>query len=209
MLPKEQIPQIKKQIIEQVNTTFPEDKKASAIQQIESMADKEFEEFLIQNNMIKSDGTPPEANQCIFCSIISGKLQSYKIGDNNQATAILEINPISKGHAIIIPKKHITSPEKMPDEANILTKKISKKIKEEFKPKSITIASSNLFGHEIINVLPIYNNETLSSEKHPAKPEELQALQKQLTKSETDSKTEQKPREIISDKNYWLPKRIP
>ena len=44
-LPPEQTDQIKKQIINQIESTFPEDKKTSAIQQIESMNDSELENF--------------------------------------------------------------------------------------------------------------------------------------------------------------------
>jgi len=107
----EQIVQSKEQIIKQINSTFPEEKKAPAIEQIKSMNDKEFLEFLKQNNLLNRDSSE---QQCIFCSIVSNKIKSYKIGENQDAIAILEINPISKAHSLIIPKQHISEKEKLP-----------------------------------------------------------------------------------------------
>tara|TARA_Y100000034_G_scaffold17454_1_gene19086 strand:- start:4707 stop:5327 length:621 start_codon:yes stop_codon:yes gene_type:complete len=206
MLPKEQIEQIKKQIISQIESNFPEDKKDSAKKQIESMDGKQLEEFLKQNNLVKTG--QDSSQQCIFCSIVFGDTQSYKIDENEKAIAILEINPISKGHVIVIPKDHIPSSDKIPKEAQLLTNEISKKIKTELNPKDITLSSSNLFGHEIINILPIYENENIDSKRYQAKPEELQELQEKLIKK-SEQKVIEEPKEEINEKNTWLPKRIP
>ncbi|MFH1607705.1 MAG: HIT domain-containing protein [archaeon] len=207
MLPPEQITQIKKQIIQQIESTFPEDKKKSAIQQIESMNSEQLEEFLKQNKLMKQDESP-ETQQCIFCSIVSGQAQSYKIDENSDSIAILEINPISKAHVLIIPKEHISSSEKLPKSIFTLAKKIAKKIKTKFKPKDVLISSANLFGHEIANVLPVYTNETLESKRSQAKPEELEKLKKQLEKKTKPKVIKESKPEKIKEK-LWLPKRIP
>ncbi len=222
MLPKDQIENIKQQLISQLqasNLPNAEEIKKSILQ----MNPEQLEEFLIQNKLIKEDGTqspgaggnsgqegsPP--NQCIFCSIVSGQMQSYKIDENKDSIAVLEINPISHGHSLVIPKEHISSSEKIPQTSFSLAKKIAKKIKTKFKPKDILISSSNLFGHEIINILPVYENETLGSERKQATKEELEKLQKLLEKK-TKPKTARKPRrKEIKEKNHKikLPKRIP
>lgn len=44
---------------------------------------------------------------CVFCKIISGDIPSYKIYEDNDILAFLDINPTSAGHTLIIPKKHI------------------------------------------------------------------------------------------------------
>lgn len=211
MLSKEQTEQIKKQVFQQIDSTFPEDQKESAKEQINSMNQEQFEEFLIQNKIIKEDGQPPQQQeqQCIFCSIIEEKIPSYKIDETKETIAILEINPISKGHIIIIPKEHLATSDKLPKSAFSLAKKIAKKLKSKFKPKDVTIASSNFMGHEILNVLPVYKNENLGSEKKQAPKEELEKLQN-LLKVKHKPKTIKKPRtKKIEEKNLWLPKRIP
>src|SRR3989344_4761829 len=103
MLDTEKVKFIKNQIIENIEKNFPEDRRKFAIEQIENLEPEELEEFLKNNGIGLSENSE---QQCIFCSINSGKIDSYNVGENAEAIAILEINPISKGHTIIIPKKH-------------------------------------------------------------------------------------------------------
>ncbi len=207
MLPEEQIQQIKQQLISQLEqSNIPN--KDEIKKNILSMNPEQLEEFLKQNKLIKEGQDLQQTQQCIFCSIVSGNVQSYKIDENQDAIAILEINPISKAHTIIIPKQHLASSEKLPKTSFSLAKKIAKKIQTKFKPKDVTIASSNLFGHEIINVLPVYENETINSPKQQAKPEELMKLQKQL-KTKKKIPSIKKPRTKKIKEKLWLPRRIP
>lgn len=208
MLSQEQIAQIKEQITQQIESNFPEDKKELAKQQIKAMNAEQLEEFLEKNKLIKTSQDSSKNQQCIFCSIISGDAQAYKIDENEKAIAILEINPISKGHTLVIPKEHISSSEKIPQSVFSLAKKIAKKIKTKFKLKDIKISSSNLFGHEIINILPVYKNETLDSKRNQAKPEELKTIQK-ILKEKPKEKIVRKPRTKKIKEKIWLPKRIP
>ena len=206
MVSIEQEQQIKKQLLEQIDSTFPEDKKAEAKTQIESMTGEPFEEFLKQNNLIKNDGS--QGQQCVFCSIVYGDIPSTKIGENEKAIAVLELNPISKAHAIVIPKEHITKEEDLPSEARVLAKEIAEKIKEKFNAKDITFFNTNMFGHEIINILPVYTDETKDSPKKQSTPEELKQISNELSKVD-ESPIEEKPQEEINEKNTWLPNCIP
>lgn len=43
---------------------------------------------------------------CIFCKIIKGDIPSQKVYEDDKTFAFLDINPISKGHTLVIPKKH-------------------------------------------------------------------------------------------------------
>jgi histidine triad (HIT) family protein len=43
---------------------------------------------------------------CIFCEIIKGNIPAKIIGENEHAIAFLDVNPVSDGHTIVIPKKH-------------------------------------------------------------------------------------------------------
>ncbi len=208
MLSKEQATKIKEQIFQQINSTFPEDKKVDAKTQLQAMDANQLDQFLEQNNMVQSEktgesGTPPE-QQCIFCSIAEGNIQSSKIEENASALAILEINPISKGHTLIIPKKHS---QESSAKAQELAKKISQLLKKKLKPKDIIISPSTLFGHAVINVIPVYKDETIESEKHKATPEELESTLKKILEEPKKAIKKSKPK--IIKKRFWLPKRIP
>jgi len=208
-----QIQSIKKQIINQITSTFPENRKQEAIEKVESMNHEELEEFLIQNKLIKTSELEQEVvKKCIFCSIIKGDIPTNKIDENKFAIATLEINPISKGHSIIIPKEHIENSTHLPSQAFTLAKKISKKIKLKLKPKEIIINSANILGHEIINVLPVYKDENIGSPKQQAKPEELEKL-KILLESKPRKKSVKKLKseksKEIKEPKLWLNPRIP
>jgi diadenosine tetraphosphate (Ap4A) HIT family hydrolase len=214
MLPKEQIPQIKKQLVSQIEASQLPNKE-ELISSIENMGQEEFEAFLKQNKLIKDE------NECIFCSIIGGKIPSFKIKENENAIAVLEINPVSKGHVIIIPKIHS---ETYPKKITEFAKEIAESVKI-LKPKKIDIVPSKMFGHEILNVIPLYKDESLKSQRKKASEKTLLDLQKQLSstprksiqKEKTKIQEKQKEQEqgqipkkdIISDKTHWLPKRFP
>lgn len=208
MLSKEESENIKKQLIKQVEENFPADKKSAAISQINEMSSEELEDFIEKNNIQQPSGAE---GKCIFCSITFGEIPSYKIDENKSAVAVLEINPISKGHVIIIPKEHSPQIKKSERSLASLIKKLSKKIKSKFAPKEVKVSYSQMFGHSIINLLPIYENESMDSKRKKASKEELEEVQKALS-SKTKSATEKvsKPKtKIVKEKNLWLPRRIP
>lgn len=43
---------------------------------------------------------------CVFCKIVAGKLPSTKIYEDDDTLAFMDIGPVVKGHALVIPKKH-------------------------------------------------------------------------------------------------------
>ena len=183
MLSEEQITQIKSQIVEHINSTFPEDKKEMAIQQIQAMNSEELEEFLNQNNLIK-DSDNNETPK-VFRMIVEGKIPSHKIDENNSAIAVLEINPLSRAHTLIIPKKPVEKPEDFKKQHFELAEEIKQKIIGVFSPKDIQISSKKLFGEEIINIIPIYENKELKQNSERANEKELQEIKQQLDKIQT------------------------
>lgn len=202
MLSEEQAKNIKEQLLSQLeNSNVPN--KDQIKESIKAMNSEQLMSFLEQNKLIKSQD---QDQQCIFCSIIQGQITSYKIDEDKDAIAILEINPISKGHTLVIPKKHIEN-KKLPQSIISFAKKISTKLKT-LKPKKIDVIPSTLFGHEILNILPVYKNETLKSPKQKASEQDLLDLQKLLAKK-TKTKILKKPKLQKLPEKIWLPRRIP
>jgi len=203
MLTEEGVKEIREKLIEHINSTFSDDTKQSAIDQVLAMDNEELESFLEKNNLIK-DNSPSE---CVFCSIVNGSIKSCKIDENKKAIAVLDINSISKGHSLIISKSHSEEDEK---EVEVLTKSVSEKIKEKFSPKKIEISKSKLFGHKVVTVLPIYFDETINSNKKHCSLEELEKIKEELEKKEIKEEIEEPKSKIEKIKEFlWLPKRIP
>ena len=51
---------------------------------------------------------------CIFCKIVRGEIPSAKVLENDKVLAFLDINPVSKGHTLVIPKAHYGAYSEMP-----------------------------------------------------------------------------------------------
>jgi len=212
MIPKEDANKIKEQIIKQIDSwQASEEQKEQAKKQISEMPAEQLEDFLVKNKLIKTQGQETDKEegkevspeQCPFCLIIEGKLQAYKIDENKNSLAVLEINPLSSGHSIIIPKKH-QSIEKVSSQSFSLAKKTAARIKTKLKPKEISIQSATAFGHGIINIIPIYDKKL---ERKKAEEKELKELQEKLTSKEKPKTTiirEKKSKELEK-----APRRIP
>ncbi len=177
MLTKEQAKEIKKQLLTQVEN-LPQENKEQIKQQISEFNEEQLEAFLDQNKVQVQQGQEgTKETKCVFCSIIENKMPSYKIAENKKAIAILEINPLTKGHILILPLEHTTI-DKTPRLAMSLAQKIAKKIKTKLKPEDIKLETSSFQGHAIINVVPLYKDNPPKKEK--ANEQELQKLQRLL-----------------------------
>jgi len=181
----EQTEDIKKQLLEQVEK-LPNENKDSIKEHIKTLDPAGLEAFLKQNKIHindetgglaqsgDEDGTP---DKVIFESIVKGELPSYKIAENTKSIAILEINPLSKGHCIILPKQKTTI-EKLPKSAFSLAQKLAKKIKIKLKPEDIKIETFSFQDYPAINIIPVYKGQELKKQK--AEEDELKKIQSKL-----------------------------
>lgn len=68
------------------------------------------------------------SKNCIFCQIIAKKVPSLIVAKNRKAIALLDINPVSDGHTIIIPKKHYCDWQDTPKNVLSSIVKLSSKV---------------------------------------------------------------------------------
>lgn len=45
-------------------------------------------------------------DDCVFCKIVKGEIPSYKVYEDDDYYAFLDIGPLNPGHTLVIPKKH-------------------------------------------------------------------------------------------------------
>ncbi|MDO8481945.1 MAG: HIT family protein [bacterium] len=46
------------------------------------------------------------SSDCIFCKIIKGELPSFKVYEDGETLAFLDIHPVNPGHTLVVPKQH-------------------------------------------------------------------------------------------------------
>ena len=67
-------------------------------------------------------------NECVFCQIVKKQIPALIIAKNSKAIALLDINPVSDGHTIIIPKKHYCDWQNTPPKVLFAIVKLSHKV---------------------------------------------------------------------------------
>lgn len=98
-------------------------------------------------------------DSCIFCKIAKGEIPSYKVYENDDLLAFLDINPFSRGHILLIPKKHVKwvwdLDEK--DYLNLMNavKKIAKVMQEEFNTEWVVEGIAGIdVPHAHVHIIP-------------------------------------------------------
>lgn len=86
-------------------------------------------------------------NDCIFCKIINGEIPSKKVFENEHVVAFLDISQVTKGHTLVIPKKHVKDIyELTPEIAKNLFEvvpSIATAIKDTFQPIGLNTLNNN------------------------------------------------------------------
>lgn len=96
----------------------------------------------------------------IFSKIVAGELPSYKIAEDDRFFAFLDINPLVKGHTLVVPKKEIDYIFDLEDNdlaaMHIFAKKIALAIEKAIPCKRIGVAVMGLeVPHAHIHLIPI------------------------------------------------------
>jgi histidine triad (HIT) family protein len=96
----------------------------------------------------------------IFSKIVRGEIPAYKVAENEDFLAFLDINPLAKGHTLVIPKKEIDYIFDMEDdwycEFQLFAKRVARAIKQVIPCGKIGVAVIGLeVAHAHIHLVPI------------------------------------------------------
>ncbi|MCH2234613.1 MAG: HIT family protein [Crocinitomicaceae bacterium] len=96
----------------------------------------------------------------IFTKIINGEIPSYKVHENDDFLAFLDINPLQKGHTLIVPKKEVDyffdQDNDTIQEMILFSKEVARKIKDSFPCNRVGMTVIGLeVPHAHIHLIPI------------------------------------------------------
>ena len=130
-------------------------------------------------------------NDCIFCKIIKGEIPSRTIYEDEIIKVIMNINPNTNGHLLVLPKEHYVNMMDI-DEAvlshsiKIIKNNIYPLLKEKLNCKGLTLANNNELGQEIkhfhIHLIPRYENDNADFQSNKSLLEDLDDVFTKLTK---------------------------
>ena len=111
-------------------------------------------------------------NNCIFCKIANGEIPSATVYEDEDFRVILDLNPASKGHTLIIPKKHAANlfelPEETAEKVLPIAKKLGARLKEGLHAEGLNVVQNNgeaagqTVMHFHMHLIPRYNNDTVN-----------------------------------------------
>lgn len=126
---------------------------------------------------------------CIFCKIIKGEIPSKTIYEDDIIQIIMNINPNTNGHLLVIPKEHMenifdTKEEVITHSIKIVKEKIYPLLKKKLKCEGLTLAQNNELGQEIkhyhIHLIPRYENDNADFQYNKNLLEDLEEVFKKL-----------------------------
>ena len=133
-------------------------------------------------------------NDCLFCKIAKGELPCYKIYEDRDFLAFLDINPVNPGHTLIIPKKHsetiLDTDEETLKKLIIVVKKVSTAIYNGLKCEGFNIGANQfkyagqLVPHLHIHIMPRNKGDGIRlwpSRKYESEKEKIE-VQKKITR---------------------------
>jgi histidine triad (HIT) family protein len=136
-----------------------------------------------------------ENDSCIFCKIVAGQAETYKVYEDELSMAILDINPFSRGHCLVIPRRHVPWWHDLTqDEVESLfraARTVADKIMKAYSPDFVAMyARGRRIPHTHIFLVPTYKGDPLDRffnalEGFQEAPPRLMMLREKSTMQET------------------------
>ena len=119
----------------------------------------------------------------IFTRIIQGEIPCYKVAEDDRYFAFLDINPLTEGHTLLVPKKETDYLFDLDDDTLagmvLFAKRIAKRIGEKIACKRVAVVVLGLeVPHAHIHLIPINNEKDVDfhREKLKLSPEEFKRI---------------------------------
>ena len=123
----------------------------------------------------------------IFSKIVSGDIPAYKVAEDEDHLAFLDIFPLTKGHVLVIPKAQAENIYDMDNKylsaVGSTTKKIATAIKEALNPSGVIVKQFNgsdagqTVFHYHVHIIPVYPNKRIGEHSaNIADPEKLASI---------------------------------
>lgn len=123
----------------------------------------------------------------IFTKIVKGEIPSYKIAEDENYYAFLDINPLAKGHTLVIPKKEVDYLFDLDDETlkglTTFSKRIAKAIDKTIECKRVGVVVLGLeVPHAHVHLIPLNSEADASFTKPKLKlsQEEFEAIAEKI-----------------------------
>jgi len=117
---------------------------------------------------------------CIFCKIANKEIESNIVYEDKDFIAFLDINPVNKGHVLVIPKKHyphfLDVDDELMKEYSIVIKRIANSLQKALGCDFINIVMYGVdVAHAHVHIIPRYKDDGLHFFPHKKYQDDIEA----------------------------------
>jgi histidine triad (HIT) family protein len=124
-------------------------------------------------------------DECLFCGIVAGDVPAQIVDSDEHTVAFMDINPATRGHALVVPRKHSTDLMDVPNEdlerTMIAARRLARRMEETLDPDGYNVlnacrpAAWQTVFHYHLHVIPRYEDDPLKLPWIPrgAEPDEI------------------------------------
>jgi histidine triad (HIT) family protein len=129
---------------------------------------------------------------CIFCKVLRGEIPSERVYEDEYAIGVMDINPWTRGHAVVFPRKHAADLFEIDDEelghVAVAAKRLAASMRDRLDCDGVNLLQSNgraawqTIFHLHVHVIPRYDDDPLElpTRPRPADPEELAEVAREI-----------------------------
>jgi histidine triad (HIT) family protein len=130
--------------------------------------------------------------ECLFCQIVAGEIPSQRVDEDERTVAFMDINPATRGHALVIPRRHVANLLEIEAddlEATIAAaQRLARAVSERLGADGVNLINScgpaawQTVFHFHVHVIPRYEGDPLKLPwtPSPGDPDEIAAAADQL-----------------------------
>jgi histidine triad (HIT) family protein len=132
------------------------------------------------------------ADDCLFCKIVAGEIPAQRVGEDDHTIAFMDINPWTRGHALVIPRAHSRNLYEI-DDADLertatAAKRLALRMKDRLACDGVNLINScepaawQTVFHFHVHVIPRYDDDPLDLPVRPREgdPDEIAAVAEEL-----------------------------
>jgi histidine triad (HIT) family protein len=137
-------------------------------------------------------------DECIFCKIVAGELPAQIVDYDEHTVAFMDINPATRGHALVVPRHHVADLFEASDDdlerTAVAARRLAQRIEAALQPDGFNVlnacrpAAWQTVFHYHLHVIPRYDDDPLKLPWIPrsAEPEQIAAVAEQIRAADVD-----------------------
>lgn len=86
-----------------------------------------------------------DVEECVFCRVVAGSLESSRVYEDDQVLAFMDLQPVTRGHVLVIPKVHATGLADLDEQLGMAVFRVAQRVAGALRASGLPCDGVNLF----------------------------------------------------------------